>query len=124
MGLFGSGPLGIRLFLVFLLPLLFGVVMVVMVLRALALARPGMVRAGFGGGWIAVNSPEEITIEDGIGRWPQICAIENRKRHPLITTPGPLWLGSHGRHKRALESARGVLVHSAFAEAPPHIAQD
>ena len=118
LGLLGDGPLGVRLIILLVIPVVFLLTVVIMVLRALAFARPGLVRAGLGREWVAVSAPEDIAVDTGAGRWPQICVFNNPKSPALVTTPGPLWFGSQRRFRQALEAARDELAAAAFPDAP------
>lgn len=116
MGVLGTGPLGVRLLISVVFPLFFVFVAVVGILRTLALARPGLVRPGLGREWVAVSAPQDIAVDETAGRWPQICVFNNPKAPALVTCPGPIWFGSHERHRRALDAARDQLVDAAFPE--------
>lgn len=117
LAVFASGPLGARL-AILLFSVFFLWVLALLVLRPLAFARPGLVHAGLGREWITVRSPGDITVEVGVGRWPQIWVFSSGKSHPVVTTPGPLWFGSQARFRRSLEAARDKLIRAAFPEVP------
>jgi hypothetical protein len=117
LGFFGTGPLSVRLAVLFVLaPASLGAA-VVIVLRSTALARPGCVHAGLGRSWLPVSSPGELILDVRDRRWAAIFVRNGHVDRAVITTAGPVWIGNAIRHDRAIRLALARLITAACIEA-------
>jgi len=88
---------------------------IVGLLRAMVLARPGQVRAAFSKSWLDVEVPSEIVVADEDGRWwPVLVAESNGVVVNLVTVAGPIWLGGSVQHDLALDRACRTVRAAAF----------
>jgi hypothetical protein len=91
------------------------------VLRSLVLVRPGAVQAGTSRRWLSVMSPGEVLVRpaDSRRRWATLVVAKADLEQPIVTAPGPIWLGSHERHADGLNNLRQRIVAIAVGDPPP-----